>query len=535
MTILNETNEARGGRWTAPGWFCTALVTLILAACNSPDALSGTPPGILTASAPTHVSGQPTGNPIQPPPLPSEAATTPESAQDFVPATRYAALHTEVETVVELFYYERWMRVDQRVEITNSTSDVWDEMVFNAIANTVEDSFYLDFVTLTRQGDGSPTDVQPVFTDLSMLHVPLPTPLNPGESATVRFQYRVLIPPVAPTDWPPVGNTGWTLDLIQAGEWYPALVPYIEGQGWHTWRYHPVGDPAFYTLSDHRLRITTEPGIVIASGGLVQHEGNTWEFYVERARGVAFYASDHYEVTEGEVDGIPVRSYYLRADSHAGINAYGAASDALRLFIELFGPYPYDSLTVVENGFFGGMEYSGLISVTDYAYYTYNGRPDSLLHILIAHEVAHQWWYGAVGNDQINEAWLDESLAFYSELLYIERYAPDQTGWWWEVRVDRFDPQGPVNASPYDYANAPSFILWMYGQAARFIRDLRGTLGDEAFFAFLRDYYATYQWQIVTGTEFLAMAQQYTDRDLGQLIARYFETAVEDEAAEDLP
>ena len=33
----------------------------------------------------------------------------------------------------------------------------------------------------------------------------------------------------------------------------------------------------------------------------------------------------------------------------------------------------------------------------------------------IAHEVAHQWWYGIVGNDQYTEPWLDEAFATYSQ------------------------------------------------------------------------------------------------------------------------
>ncbi|GAB4474678.1 MAG: hypothetical protein Kow00124_14890 [Anaerolineae bacterium] len=438
------------------------------------------------------------------------------------PAPHYAPIFADVVTDVELHYYERWMRVEQTTTVQNTSADTWQEVVFNAIPNAVPGSFFLDLVTVGSSGE-TPAAVEPSFTDETMLHVPLPRPARPGEEVVARFSYRVLIPPVAPTDWPPVGTTGWTLDLIQAGEWYPALVPYAEGIGWHTWRYHPVGDPTFYPLSNHTLNVTTEEGVTVVSGGAVGRDGQTWRFNVERARGVAFFASDRFEVTEGEVDGIPVSSYYLSEHAHAGINAYGIAVNALKLFTELYGPYPYDSLTVVENGFFGGMEYSALISVTSYAYYTYTGEARSLLALLIAHEIAHQWWYGAVGNDQVNEAWLDESLAFYSELLYMERYAPQDTGWWWYARVDQFDPQGPVDASPYDYANAPSFILWMYGQAARFIRDLRLLMGDEAFFAFLRDYYQTYQWQTVTREDFMQMAQRYAASDITPLVERYFD------------
>src|SRR5688500_1552240 len=160
------------------------------------------------------------------------------------------------------------------------------------------------------------------------------------------------------------------------------------------------------------------------------------------------------------------------------------------------------------------MEYSGLISITDYAYATYVGQTPSLLGVLIAHETAHQWWYGAVGNDQANEPWLDESLAFYSELLYIETYEPDGTAWWWEHRVNVYEPYGPVDATIYTYDVSASFITSMYGQAARFINELRAHMGDDAFYAFLQEYYATYKGKIVTAQDFKSMAQAHSEADL---------------------
>ena len=62
----------------------------------------------------------------------------------------------------------------------------------------------------------------------------------------------------------------------------------------------------------------------------------------------------------------------------------------------------------------------------------------------------------------------------------------------------------------------------MYGQAARFMRDLRGTMGDEAFFAFLRDYYATNVGRIVTGDDFKEAAREHTDENLDELFDGYF-------------
>jgi len=162
------------------------------------------------------------------------------------------------------------------------------------------------------------------------------------------------------------------------------------------------------------------------------------------------------------------------------------------------------------------------VSITDFGYTSYHNQPDSVLHVLVAHEIAHQWWYGSVGNDQTTEPWLDESLAFYSEFLYIERYYPDQKDWWWERRVDVYNPYGPVDATIYSYEKSEYFIPSMYGQAARFMRDLRQTMGDTDFFAFLKDYYMAHRWQIVTGKDFFDAARAHSKVDLEPLIKAYF-------------
>lgn len=470
-----------------------------------------------------------------PGPIPTvRSSATPQSIQptSTSPPVLAAALEAiddgpanlpEVNLDVELFYRERWMRVHQTVELINSSGDIWHEVVFNVPLHHLPDLFFLDSATVTVASISGDVAVEFPAGD-TLLRVPLPFSAQPGDPIAVDLHYRVVIPPVAKTDWPPNGTTGWTFDLIQAGEWYPALVPYDDGQGWHEWVYHPVGDPTVYELTNTSLTVRTEPGITVMSGGpLGQADDGAWQFRVERARGVAFLASDRYVVEEGQVGEIPIRSAYLPEHELAGQTALEIAVQSILLYEELYGSYPYDSLTIAENGFFGGMEYSALITVTDYAYYVYQGEPPSILHSLVSHEVGHQWWYGAVGNDQANEPWLDEALAFYGELLYLERYYPELSGWWWEKRVYQYGPSGPVNARIYDYDDSQRFILTVYGRSAEFMRDLRNLMGDEAFFTFLRDYYADNQWGMVTADDFFSAVNTATDADLERLFTTYFD------------
>ncbi len=495
--------------------FILPLLALLMGGCNQPTPAQ-TGESALAMAGIGEPTSQVTGLLSSPSPsaLPAPALTEP-AAPSFMPSTAAVTLD------VELFYAERWMRVRQQVSVQNTTSDEWNEVVFNVPLHAMPESFFLDAVTVTL-GEEIQNGTPGFFGTETILRVPLPRPARPGETIEIELRYRVVIPPVGPTDWPPIGTTGWTFDLIQAGEWYPALVPYREGEGWHTWDYRPVGDPTFYPLTDVSLNVTTEEGVTVVSGGPLGQEDGVWRFHVQGARGIAFLASDRYEMAEGEAEGIVVRSYYLPEHKEAGQAALEVAVRALTLFSQLWGPPPYPSLMVAENGFFGGMEYSGLISITNYAYTVYQGQPNSILTVLVAHETAHQWWYGGVGNDQANEPWLDESLAFYSELLYLEHYHPEFTDWWWEKRVFQYSPYGPVDATIYSYSDSADFILSMYGQAAQFLRDLRRQMGDDQFFAFMRDYYETYTGQIVTADDFFHMARQYANVDLTPLFQAYF-------------
>jgi hypothetical protein len=406
--------------------------------------------------------------------------------------------------------------VQQTITQTNGTADTWEELVFHVANAYWPGIFNLHTLAVNNQ------PITPTL-EVTMLHLPLPEPLLPGMTAGTQFSYTLNLPPVNPVGWGPTGNAGWTQELVQMGDWYPALVPYQEGQGWQTWLYTAVGDPVISPLADYNVTIHAPPEVTIAALGLQMGDGRSSDYHLPNARAFAFLASPEYVVIEGQANGIPVTLYLTEAHKAAGGVVMETAVRALQLFSERYGPYPYPELVIAENGFLTAMEYSGLVSLSGFALDNYNNTPESLLIALIAHEVAHQWWYGGVGNDQVQEGWLDESLAMLSEWLYYEQFYPESVPWWWQFRVEQWNPAGPVNATVYDYPNSETYVHDVYGRAAYFIRDLREMMGEEVFRAFLGDYYGRYQHQFANGEDFFSLAQSYTDADLTTLKQLYFE------------
>ncbi len=159
-------------------------------------------------------------------------------------------------------------------------------------------------------------------------------------------------------------------------------------------------------------------------------------------------------------------------------------------------------MVVVEGDFPDGMEFSGLVFVSLHWFATYSGAPDSWLTLILTHELAHQWWYSLIGDDQGNAPFLDEALAVYSESLYFEDKYPALLGWWWAFRVTNYGPQGYVDSKIYDYQNLRMYLNAVYLRGAQMLQEIRKTLGDEAFFKLLRDYKTAWAGKIASPEDF---------------------------------
>jgi poly-gamma-glutamate capsule biosynthesis protein CapA/YwtB (metallophosphatase superfamily)/outer membrane protein assembly factor BamB len=433
---------------------------------------------------------------------------------------------TDYTLDVDLEYGEKRLDVTQTVTTRNDSDDTWNELAFSVPANFIENVFELDGVSVTHYSSRREVEAE-LDEEETILRVALPESVPPGAFVSAELRYALFPAPLYPTDWQPYSSFSYDDKLMQAGEWYPVLVPYATGEGWFTWEFHPVGDPMIYSVADYDVTIHAPPGVTVVSGGETSRPGDVsaggaWRFHLENARSVGFLASPTFRCVSREVEGINLRSCYQPEHDVAGREVLDMTERAFTLFSDLYGPYQHDDLVVAENGYYGAMEYSATLSITEPAYAFYNEFPDTLLEALVAHEVAHMWWYEVVGNDQVHEPWLDESLASYSELLYYEHYYPELTAWWWNYRVLQYEPTGPVDVTIYDHVQTEPFIRNMYGQASFLMQDLRRTMGDPAFFAFLQDYYESNAGQIVTADDFFAAARRHTDENLSGLLNGYF-------------
>ncbi len=210
--------------------------------------------------------------------------------------------------------------------------------------------------------------------------------------------------------------------------------------------------------------------------------------------------------------------------------ATDVAARALGILARRLGPYPYESFTVLAGPLPAlGIEFPGLTVIDDEIFAltgTVGGLPArSVLEATLVHEIAHQWFYNLVGNDQAAEPWLDEAAAQYATMLYYrERYGEDAAdayvdSWWsrWG-RVDRAPTPVGLPASAYSVTEYGAIV---YGRGPLFLETLAASMGGRVFEAFLKTYVTRFAWRIATGADFLATAEEACGCDLEALSAAW--------------
>lgn len=511
-----------------------AVLVLTAAACTgaaplpaSPSPEAGEtispPPASFTPESPADTpAAQGNGPPGSPAPQ-TEAETPPATGEATEAAATPAgpAPLTHYDLKVVLDYDRKRASVLEQIRYTNRSGEELSEVLLAVEPAFYYGTFQLESLSL---GDGSAPAGQ--SWEGTRLKVALPSPLSPGESIELSIQYQLLLPtPERSVETRPVpfGATARQTNLV---DWYPYIPPYEPGSGWLAHDQGFFGEHTVFEQADFDVRLRLEnprPNLTVAASAPAVQDGEWLVYQLESGRNFALSVSDQYEVLQGQAGEVTVLSYAFPFNQEANRQVLETTIQALELYQELFGQYPRSQLSTIEANFLDGMEYEGLYFLSEGFFNLYTGNPAEYLTAIAAHETAHQWWYAGVANDQALEPWLDEALCTYAERLYYERYYPDALAWWWAYRVDYYNPRGWVDGSIYNPDGYRAYRDAVYLNGAHFLEDLRKQMGDEAFFAALREYTLENQGKIAGSEDFIAAFSRHTDTDLQALFGRYFQ------------
>ena len=386
----------------------------------------------------------------------------------------------------------------------------------------------VDLVTVN--GRGAPFSYE--ASDTAVKVVVPPDAVQPGQPTTIGMQWRLKVQDFPEDTYHLLGSSGGVLSLPL---FYPVLAvkdPDAPDQ-WQLDLGKVQGDSAFAQAATYQVTVTVPSTYtVVGTGSLVEVKDapaptpepevslgenqaarpwKAWKMISGPAREFALFIGDQLRQAQAYAGDVRVNSWYRPEDEAAGRATADYAAAALRVYSELFGPYPYAELDVVPGPLiFRGMEYPGLFEL---GYQLYRENADEL-EFRVAHEMAHQWWYNQVGSDPVNSPWLDEGLAEFATYFYTQKINGPATAdrmarrrWEaaYQFTVER--GQDAVVNQPVDAFQA-NYEPIVYGKAALFHYKLMQAMGEGQYLELLQHYVKTYRFKEADPDDFLRLAEE---------------------------
>ncbi|WP_345382637.1 M1 family aminopeptidase [Pseudonocardia yuanmonensis] len=319
-----------------------------------------------------------------------------------------------------------------------------------------------------------------VAPDPTLVTLPLPACVPAGTPVTADLAFRLTLGRDSGerVGYSPAAGTAWF------GTAFP-LLAWVRGEGWvRDAAVDLYGETATSEDAALTLAVTAAEGQEVVATGTAAGTATpapgrvTHRFTAEAVRDAAVSVGA-YDVTTREVRGVRVHVATPRAGSRATGEEW---IDELDLALErhgaVLGAYPYPDLTAtIVPSQTDGVEFPMALQFAD----------DRRAEIpgLVAHELAHQWFYSLVGNDQARDPWLDESFATWAQAL--------ATGQEDRYRLDRV-PRGlrGRTGEPMGYwartGDFSRYVRGVYDQGAAALLDARRRAGADRFDAAVRAY-----------------------------------------------
>jgi len=338
-------------------------------------------------------------------------------------------------------------------------------------------------IQVTLTGGGRAADAA---ASCSAIAVELDAPLRPGDRTTIELRFRVRVPNRD-------DRFGRRDGLALLGNAVPVLAV-RDAVGWHLDPYSVVGEAGYSLAASWRAQLRLGAGESAATTGNVVSDsvaGTERVIVVETAHARDFaLVIGPMRIHVAIADGVVLRAFGPPAVGDAGLDrALRSASDTMRVMQAWYGAYgsPELDLVVLRDSY--AYEYPELVVTT----------PD---RETVAHEVAHQWWYGIVGNDQYREPWLDESFsAWNEEQLTPGTYDcdPDHLG------VGHALTRGMDH---YERAGFSRYEGAVYDGGECALERLERDLGRDAFLGLLGREVERFRYGVVHTPDFLALVKE---------------------------
>ena len=434
--------------------------------------------------------------------------------------------------------------------------------------------------------------------DRTVVRIVLPQPIPPKGTIQLAVDFTSKLPRA-------FARTGYDGHYFLVAQWFPKIGVY-EGPGergrttggWNCHQFHRYTE--FYAdYGTYDVDLTVPAKYIVGATGFQRtarkNSGgtSTYNFYQQDVHDFAWTASPHFiRVTRtfdwgqevrgdelakwSEILGLPASEMALRnvmvtlllQPSHRNLEDryFRAAFNGLKYYGLRFGAYPYDTLTVVDpprNSYTSGMEYPTLFVGGTYFW---PGKHEFQPEGVTIHEFGHQFWYGLVGNNEFEEAWLDEGFVTYSTAKVLETAygnpcsylhflgIPLQAYSWLRVPLPNFPfaGVGSVPVGPYfscvklpeetsgrsfylehgtddelvregwQYRSRMSYAVNSYTRPALGLDTLERYLGPTVMARVMRTYQQQWRYRHPTTRDFINVVNQVSGRNMDWFFQQFF-------------
>lgn len=414
---------------------------------------------------------------------------------------------------INAVFDEQEMSVDAIMNFTyvNTSENSINELKFNLFANAYREDADVKPISSQKASKAFPNGVsygnmsinsvkskgrELEFSicgeDLNILSVKTDKEIYPDQICEITVEFGVKLANAE-------HRLGYTDNTVNLGNWFPILCAYDEN-GFYECLYYPKGDPFYSEVANYKVKISAPSDYILASSGKIesqaeQGENKVYEMSLNGARDFAMVLSKEFSVKKQQVGKAEVMYFYY--DDQNSDRSLKTACDSLAYFNETFGEYAYPTLSVVQTGFCeAGMEYPALTYISDTAGADY-------IDTVIIHENAHQWWYGAVGDNQLEHAFIDEGLAEYSTLMFYESHPEygknrkdlvNASSVSYKLYFDVYSQivgniDTSMNRCLKDYLSEYEYANIAYSKGLLMFENLRVAIGDEKFLKGLKTFY----------------------------------------------
>lgn len=433
---------------------------------------------------------------------------TPNSTQtEIVPVQDLIRNTYEFEIFID--YPGHRLQVRQNITYQNKTGGELDQ-----IPLLIPPGHYPDAISITHYSSNPESALNFSDNNLEVGQIDMAEPLHDGSIVAIFIEYSIDLPYLS-------GPFGYTERQMNLVNWYPVIAPYKEDGSWYVNEYSSIGEYIVTDKADYfaTIILNDKDKLEVACAGERTDNGNELIYSHINARDFSLSISPYFQLSTQDLGNLTVNAYVFAEDSGAAQELIRNTASALLYYETLYdSKYPRLTLSIVEADFPDGMESDGMYFLSKDYIHAFDGTRRNYMTILSAHETAHQWFYGMVGNDPANEPWLDEAICTLSEILFYEEFYPADAEWWWSYRVDAYNPQGRVASSVYEMDSLRSYINAVYLQGARFLYELRTTTGDEYFIETIRNYVNKHTDQTATGGDFFS---EFAPFDISDLKTKY--------------